>query len=216
MIHSARHTVPPVVMTILVWTLFCEILKSGNGRAEIVNTTDRDFGSASWINFEFVSLEKKEKKYFFVVTGANLSSCCENREEAFQAKHSSAQIITRHFFKKWWWCFSYGGYDDHLRREAEQVLLARQQHYFTIFLPSTHYLVNHNYFYKPWSAYLDGNSCNLAITPIRSPSAKCKKVLSLWSVPIIPHHPTETLMNLHYYLPHPEHYSNIIHTLKFY
>ena len=31
--------------------LFCEILKSGDGRKEIVITIGRDCGSAEWINF---------------------------------------------------------------------------------------------------------------------------------------------------------------------
>ena len=70
MIHLARLTVPPVAITILVWTLFCfaRILKSGDGRTdgqkdghtdntcEIVIATGRDCGSASWIK------NKKEKK----------------------------------------------------------------------------------------------------------------------------------------------------------
>ena len=52
MIHSARPTVPPVAITILIWKLFCEILKSGDGqtaRVKIVITTGVT-GSASWIN----------------------------------------------------------------------------------------------------------------------------------------------------------------------
>ena len=47
-IHSVRTTVQPVAITILTWKLFCEILKSGHGRAKIVIIINY-CGSASWI-----------------------------------------------------------------------------------------------------------------------------------------------------------------------
>ena len=61
MIHSARPTFKPVAITILAWTLFCfaRYWKVGtDGRTdertdntcEIMITTGRDCGPASWIN----------------------------------------------------------------------------------------------------------------------------------------------------------------------
>ena len=66
MIHSARSTVPPVVIIIFRWRLFglAIFLKVGTDvRKEIcvkiMITTGRVCGSAEWINYNTMELEKK-------------------------------------------------------------------------------------------------------------------------------------------------------------
>ena len=58
MIHSARPTVPPVAKIIFTWKLFCEILKSGNGRTDDM-FEDGDHYRPSWINKKLVGCLRK-------------------------------------------------------------------------------------------------------------------------------------------------------------
>ena len=78
MIHSARPTVPPVVITILAWKLFClaRFWKVGTDvqttRAKIGITTVRDCWSATWIKKE--QILKKDRPSFLTWSNWQLSS----------------------------------------------------------------------------------------------------------------------------------------------